>query len=81
MLSELKLLKQHITELKAKNAELRKENTAIPGLRNKLLIFDIEIAELKHRNAKILKASKKYNKRRNYRCRPNSILKIQIPNY
>ena len=46
--SELDVLKQRITELEAENAELRKENTVIPDLRNKLLSLNNErIAELK----------------------------------
>jgi cell division protein FtsB len=40
-------LRQRIAELEAENVELRKENTMIPDLRNKLSLFDAEIAELK----------------------------------
>ena len=61
MSSELELLKQRITELEAKNdkleaenAELRKENTEIRDLRFKLSVSDVEIAELKRRNAETL---------------------------
>jgi len=56
-------LKQHIIEFKAKNAELRKENTMISDLRNKLSVFDAEIAKLKYKNVKTLKANGKYNER------------------
>ncbi|CAG8499057.1 16869_t:CDS:2 [Cetraspora pellucida] len=70
MASELEVLKQCITELEAKNAkleaenaELKKENTEIPNLRNKLLVFDAKIAELKRRNAKALRANKENNER------------------
>src|SRR4051794_7140770 len=70
MSSELELLKQHITELEAKNdkleaenAELRKENTEISGLRIKLSVSDAEIAELKCRNIEFLRANKEYNER------------------
>ncbi|PKB97605.1 hypothetical protein RhiirA5_432808 [Rhizophagus irregularis] len=64
MSSELELLRQRITELEAENAELRKENTEISGLRIKLSVSDAEIAELKRRNAEFLRANKEYNKRR-----------------
>ncbi|GBB85423.1 hypothetical protein RclHR1_11960011 [Rhizophagus clarus] len=71
MSSELEVLKQCITELKAKNAkleaenaELRKDNTEIPDLRNKLLVFDAEIAELKRRNAEAIRANEENNERR-----------------
>ncbi len=63
MLSELELLKQHITELEAENVELKKENTVIPDLRIKLSVFDAEVAELKYRNVKVLRVNGKYNKR------------------
>ncbi|CAG8661526.1 9857_t:CDS:10, partial [Gigaspora margarita] len=62
--SELEVLKQHITELETKNAELRKENTKIHNLRFKLSVSDAEIAELKCRNAKFLRANREYNKKR-----------------
>jgi hypothetical protein len=62
MSSKLKVLKQHITELKAenveiaelrkKNAELRKENT---DLRMEFANFETKRAELKHRIAETLK--------------------------
>ncbi len=64
MSSELKSLKQRITELEAENTELRKENTEIPYLRNKLSVSDAEIAELKRRNIEFLRANKEYNERR-----------------
>src|SRR5438046_3163976 len=64
MPSELESLKQRITELEAENGELRKENTEIPYLRNKLSVSDAEIAELKRRNIEFLRANKEYNKRR-----------------
>ena len=71
MSSELELLKQHITELEAKNdkleaenAELRKENTEIRDLRFKLSVSDAEIAELKRRNAETLRSNAEYNERR-----------------
>ncbi|RIA85526.1 hypothetical protein C1645_830685 [Glomus cerebriforme] len=64
MISELELLKQRITELEAENAELRKENTEIFYLRNKLSVSDAEIAELKRRNNEFLRANKEYNERR-----------------
>ncbi|CAB4388847.1 unnamed protein product [Rhizophagus irregularis] len=54
MLSELELLKQRITELEAKNS----------GLKIKLSVSDVEIAEFKRRNAEFLRANKEYNKRR-----------------
>ena len=38
MSSELKSLKQRITELEAENTELRKENTEISYLRNNLSV-------------------------------------------
>src|SRR5687768_15921937 len=60
MSSELELLKQHITELEAKNdkleaenAELRKENTEICDLRFKLSVSDAEIAENANLRARI----------------------------
>ncbi|CAG8809482.1 5098_t:CDS:1, partial [Cetraspora pellucida] len=64
MSSELELLIQHITELEAENTELRKENTEIPYLRNKLSVSNAEIAELKHRNAEVLRANGEYNEMR-----------------
>ena len=54
MSSELKSLKQRITELEAENS----------GLRIKLSVSDAEIAELKRRNAEFLRANKEYNERR-----------------
>jgi hypothetical protein len=50
----LYLTSECITELEAKNIELRKKNTEILYLRNKLSVSDAEIAELKRRNAKVL---------------------------
>jgi len=35
----------------------------IPNLRNKLSVFDAEIAKLKRRNIEFLRANKEYNKR------------------
>ena len=64
MSSELELLKQHITELEAENAELRKENTEIRDLRIKLSVSDAEIVELKRRNAETLRSNAEYNERR-----------------
>src|SRR5436190_8486291 len=64
MSSELESLKQRITELEAENAELRKENTEISGLRIKLSVSDAEIAELKRRNAETLRSNAEYNERR-----------------
>src|SRR6266496_1075920 len=64
MSSELESLKQRITELEAENTELRKENTEIPYLRNKLSVSDAEIAELKRRNAEVLRANGEYNEMR-----------------
>src|SRR6266540_3807759 len=54
MSSELKSLKQYITELEAENS----------GLRIKLSVSDAEITELKRRNAEFLRANKEYNERR-----------------
>ncbi|GES79850.1 hypothetical protein GLOIN_2v1709588 [Rhizophagus clarus] len=51
-------------KLEAENAELRKDNTEIPDLRNKLLVFDAEIAELKRRNAEAIRANEENNERR-----------------
>src|SRR3954451_17918150 len=59
MSSELKSLKQRITELKAENS----------GLRIKLSVFDAEIAELKRRNAEILRANGEYNERRDVKIK------------
>ena len=67
--SELKVLKQRITELEAKNVEFRKENTEIPYLRNRLSVFDAEIAELKRRNAEVLRANGEYNERRDVKIK------------
>ncbi|RGB42244.1 hypothetical protein C1646_199122 [Rhizophagus diaphanus] len=75
MSSELELSKQRITELEAENAELRKENTVIPDLRNKLSVSDAEIAELKRSNNEFLKANKEYNERRDAE---NAKLKARI---
>jgi len=63
MKSEINSLRQCIAELEAENVELRKENTVIPNLRNKLSLFDAEIAELKHQNAEALRANGEYNER------------------
>src|SRR5881398_1045315 len=54
MSSELELSKQRITELEAENS----------GLRIKLSVSDVEIAELKRRNAEFLRANKEYNEKR-----------------
>ncbi len=62
-------MKQHITELKAKNAKFKKKNTEIFNLRIKLLVFDAEIAKSKHKNAKILRANRKYNERHDAEAR------------
>jgi hypothetical protein len=51
MSSKLEVLKQHITELEAENS----------GLRIKLSVSDTEIAELKCRNAKVLRMNGEYN--------------------
>ena len=59
-------MKQHITELEAKNAKLEAENAE---LRNKLSVFDAEIAKLKHRNVKALRANDEYNERRNVKIK------------
>src|SRR4051794_28887785 len=75
MSSELEVLKQRITELEAENAELRKENTVIPDLRNKLSVSDAEIAELKRSNNEFLRANKEYNERRDAE---NTKLKARI---
>src|SRR5436190_23768264 len=61
MLSELKSLKQRITELETENTEIRKKNTKIFCLRNKLSVSNTEIVELKCKNAKVLKVNGKYN--------------------
>ncbi|RIA93865.1 hypothetical protein C1645_735220 [Glomus cerebriforme] len=53
MLSKLELSKQHITELKTENVNLRR----------KLSVSDVEIAELKCSNIEFLKVNKEYNKR------------------
>ena len=75
MPSELEVLKQRITELEAVNTELRKENTEIPYLRNKLSVSDAEIAELKRRNIEFLRANEEYNERRDAE---NAKLKARI---
>jgi predicted nuclease with TOPRIM domain len=54
MSSELEVLKQRITELEAENT----------GLRIKLSVTDAEIAELKRRNAEVLRANGEYNEMR-----------------
>ena len=59
--SELESLKQRITKLEAENAELRKENTEISYLRNKLSVSDAEIAVLKPMNKEFLRVNKEYN--------------------
>ena len=59
MSSELELLRQRISELEAKNAKLEAENSS---LRIKLSVSDAEIAELKRRNAEVLRANGEYNK-------------------
>ena len=65
MLSELKLLKQRITELEAENS----------GLRIKLSVSNTEIVELKRRNAEFLRANKEYNERRDAE---NAKLRVRI---
>ncbi|GBB86236.1 hypothetical protein RclHR1_12680002 [Rhizophagus clarus] len=75
MSSKLELLKQRITELEAENAKLRKENTVILKLRNKLSVFEAEITELKHRNAETLRLNEEYNERRDAK---NAKLKTRI---
>ncbi|RIB22418.1 hypothetical protein C2G38_993312 [Gigaspora rosea] len=64
MSSELELLKQHITELEAENAELRKENIEIPDLRRKISEFYGERAELMCIMAETLKMTKEGRARR-----------------
>jgi hypothetical protein len=54
MSSELEVLKQRITEREAENS----------GLRIKLSVSDAEIAELKRRNAEVLRANGEYNEMR-----------------
>src|SRR4051812_28965157 len=51
---ELESLKQRITELEAENS----------GLRIKLSVSDAEIAELKRKNAEVLRVNREYNKMR-----------------
>ena len=75
MSSELELLKQRITELEAENAELRKENTVIPDLRNKLSVFDAERAEFKRRIAEALRTTEEERARR---VAENAKLKARI---
>src|SRR6266496_2261345 len=65
MTSELELSKQRITELEAENS----------GLRIKLSVSDAEIAELKRRNAEVLRANGEYNERRDAE---NAKLKARI---
>src|SRR5215470_5502590 len=69
--SELEVLKQHIIELEAENAEipdLRRKISEFDAervdLRRKLSVSDAEIAELKRRNIEFLRANKEYNERR-----------------
>ncbi|RGB22483.1 hypothetical protein C1646_776017 [Rhizophagus diaphanus] len=69
MSSELELLRQRIIELEAENAELRKENTVILDLRNKLSMSDAEIAELKRRDIEVLRANEEYNERRDVKIK------------
>src|SRR6266498_2428301 len=75
MSSALQSVKQRITELEAENGELRKENTEISNLRIKLSVSDAEIAELKRRNAEVLRANGEYNERRDAE---NAKLKARI---
>ncbi|CAJ0845102.1 2658_t:CDS:2 [Entrophospora sp. SA101] len=75
MSSKFELLKQCITELEAENPELREENTEISNLRIKLSVSDAEIAELKHRNAEVLRVNGEYNERRDAE---NAKLKARI---
>ena len=58
MSSELEVLKQHIIELEAENAE-------IPDLRRKISEFDAERAELKRRIAEVLRMTEEERTRRN----------------
>ncbi len=69
MSSELELLKQRITEFKAENAELRKENTMIPDFKIKLSVFDAEVAELKRKSVETLRVNYKYNERRDVKIK------------
>ena len=68
-------LRELNSKLLAEIAELRKENTEIPYLRNKLSVSDAEIAELKCRNVEFLRANKEYNERRDAE---NAKLKARI---
>ncbi|RIA79591.1 hypothetical protein C1645_840322 [Glomus cerebriforme] len=63
VLRKLNFMIERITELETENAELRKENTVIPDLRNKISVFDAEITELKCRNTEVLRANGEYNER------------------
>ncbi|CAG8701500.1 13440_t:CDS:2 [Acaulospora morrowiae] len=79
MSSELEVLKQRITELEAKNAKLEDE---IPDLRNKLSVFDAEIAKLKRRNVEALRANEENNERRDAKVKKleasnnNAVIKL-----
>ena len=57
-ISELKLLRQHISELKTENAE-------IPDLRRKISEFNAERVELKHRIVEALRSTEETSKQRN----------------
>jgi len=54
-ISELKLLRQHISELKTENAE-------IPDLRRKISEFNAERVELKHRIVEALRSTEETSK-------------------
>jgi hypothetical protein len=75
MLFKFELLKQCIIELEAENTELRKENTVISDLKNKLSIFNTKRAEFKYRIAKALRITEK--KRTKYIAK-NAKLKARI---
>ncbi len=72
MSSKLEILKQHITELEAKNAEFRKDNTEIsdlrrkfteiPDLKKKVSEFDAKRAKFKRRIVKALRLTEKSSK-------------------
>jgi hypothetical protein len=78
MQSEIDLLKQRITELEARKAELEVENAEIPELRKKL-------AEVEARNAELIKQIMEENNRRDAKIKDTTdrVVKLeqkQLPN-